>query len=123
MVISVSIYPFLAKSTGFTRIYSDDEIEESGDAIKQVELMRQCIHDVLERHSDDEMDDEDVNEYERYTVICLLRKSLPLEEFPFTISHARPEGKTYTKAFYHMTKKEIWDAALAEVESYKEALS
>lgn len=110
MVVVVSLYPLLASKTGFTRIYNDDD-ETSPDALKQVHLLKRCVENVLDSHSDqtDEFDDEDCNEFERYTLIVTFQKSLNVArgEFPITIPHSKPVRYTCTQSFRDMTKKEI----------------
>lgn len=114
MVVVVSLYPLLASKTGFTRIYNDDD-ETSPDALKQAHLLKRCVEDVLDSHSDqtDDFDDEDGNDFERYTLIVTFRKSVHVAaaEFPITIPHSKPVRYRCTQSFCDMTKKEI----LAEI--------
>lgn len=116
MVLIVSLYPFLAKSTGLTRVYND-KAETSKDTIVQMKFMQQCVNDTLEQHSDaiNEYDDEDVNEYERYTMIVSFHTAIASNEFPFTIPHAKPVRYSCTTTFRQMTKKEIVTAMQREV--------
>lgn len=120
MVLTVSLYPLLAKRTGITRVYSDD-IETSTDVIAQYEFLQRCIEDTLELHPSAtyEIDDD---EHERYTIIVTFRKACFREEFPFTIEHFKPRRYTCTKTFDHMTKKDIRKEMRLELERVKEQI-
>lgn len=119
MVLTVSLYPLLATKTGFTCVYSDD-IESSKDIVGQMQFMQRSVIDTLEKHSDntDEIDEEDVNEYERYTMIVTFHSLIHSggRQFPFTIHHSQPVRYTCTKTFYKLTKKEIVAEMQNEIE-------
>ena len=125
MYVTISLYPTIAKMTGLSIIY---EHTYSEDPIVEGTFYKKVIKDILNQHwytideDTDEIDsigsdDDDINEYERYTLIVTYRESFPLyARQPIIIHHGKPTQFRCSEVYENMTKKEIWSKTLTYVE-------
>lgn len=117
MLITISLYPLLAKSTGFTKIFSDDGIDFK-DLHRLAKTHTRLIEEVLDEHcAKTNEDEEDVNEYERYTMILSYRKTFLVSELPLTIPHSTPTSGFSSYKMQNMTKAEIRSETLQQAKN------
>ena len=122
MLITISLYPLLAKSTGFTKIFSDDGIDFT-DLHQLAKTHTRLIEEVLDEHcaNTNEEEEEDLNEYERYTMILCYRKTFGVGELPLTIPHSTPSSGFSSYKMQNMTKAEIWRETLKQAKDMIES--